>query len=190
MSFPSIDVIPRPTLSRSYATVVDSDEKQSSENALIVENVLSAYDTVGIKGQPLAIPGGQVVCDDPWLHELEETLEEHTYAGTLEDFSLEVWLSDKVETQGTHLQRETLGKLRRDMDEYENVHDDQVILSGLPDNITAVCNQPLAEIEVYRGIAKLDVDSREERGRDVDDDDRQKSSSADEPGDIDDATSS
>lgn len=105
--------------------------------------------------------------------------------GLLKEFSLEAWLMEKVQVEGTDEQREELQALRKNLDEvearagrdnlaYEIIED--FPHSGLPSDIMSVVHQPLAEIEVYRDLSDIAVNDDDAVAQDNGDDDDDQTS--------------
>mmetsp|Transcript_5723 Transcript_5723/g.17264 ORF Transcript_5723/g.17264 Transcript_5723/m.17264 type:complete len:174 (-) Transcript_5723:295-816(-) len=158
-------VPPPPRLSRSFATVPGGLPSPESER--LMHQVKAAYANLPFKGRALTLPGGIVAVDDVWRCALDDELEDRLQDGTLKAFSLEAWLTTKVEHEGTPDQKADLRALRDRLDQA----DDFVDHSGLPNDIMAVVHQPLTEIEVYRDISDVIGDAPVADLPDPDDDD-------------------
>ncbi|KAJ8602021.1 hypothetical protein CTAYLR_002784 [Chrysophaeum taylorii] len=163
-----MSLFPPPRLARSYATTPEDFVARRREAAdAILRQVKTAYSNLPFKGQPLVLPGGIEVADDLWRCELEDLLE-NLDETELKAFSLEEWLTAKVDAEGTPSQRDDLRKLLRSLDDHYDMEDD--FHYGLPTDIMSVVHQPLTEIEVYRDLPDIDIDDDD----DDDDNDAEK----------------
>jgi len=89
-----------------------------------------------------------------WEANLKDELMDRTEFGTVEQFSLEVWLKEKVEREGTADQRQRFAAL---LDSLAPDEPDEPVY-GLPDDVLDVVQQPLVEVSAYRNFDDITVD--------------------------------
>ena len=122
-------------------------------------------------------PNPQVWAD--LLHdELFEILERDDALSRMRTFSTEKWLQAVVEDRGDARQRALFADLLRQLSFLEgvdvaDVEDDAGMRCGLPKDMFMVDQQPLMEVEVYRGLDDIDLlqdQAAADKGDDDDDD--------------------
>ena len=111
--------------------------------------------------------------------ELFEILERDDALSRMRTFSTEKWLQAVVEDRGDARQRALFADLLRQLSFLEgvdvaDVEDDAGVRCGLPKDMFMVDQQPLMEVEVYRGLDDIDLlqdQAAADKGDDDDDDD-------------------
>ena len=76
--------------------------------------ILDEYDEMGFKGPQFVLPCGEVICEDMWKSSLEMRLSDmDTKILPLYTFSLDNFLQEKIDLEGTKIQSHTFYATRR-----------------------------------------------------------------------------
>mmetsp|Transcript_21923 Transcript_21923/g.70585 ORF Transcript_21923/g.70585 Transcript_21923/m.70585 type:complete len:173 (+) Transcript_21923:94-612(+) len=150
-----------PRLKRSPATTFDVQEEASWSLRC---QVTRAYARLPFQGSQLLV-SGKVVVNDSWEGALDLALDRAEREGSLASFSLEQWLSLKIEQEGSDDDRKRWSSLVESLDNVEEVPPEP-----LPFDLS-VFSQPLVEVETYRSLDDLQVDDDDDQEQEQDDDD-------------------
>jgi len=81
--------------------------------------ILDKYDIFQLKGPAFYLPSGKIICNDTWRASLEMRLDSMAENGiNLKSFSLIDFLKEKIESDGTILQKLYSYKLSQNMFEF------------------------------------------------------------------------
>mmetsp|Transcript_28154 Transcript_28154/g.90761 ORF Transcript_28154/g.90761 Transcript_28154/m.90761 type:complete len:180 (+) Transcript_28154:99-638(+) len=141
-----------PRLTRQHATFVEV--KSDPKSVALCAQIVKAYHNLPFRGPVLELIPGVIAVHDMWEANLKDELMDRTEFGTVEQFSLEVWLKEKVEREGTADQRQRFAAL---LDSLAPDEPDEPVY-GLPDDVLDVVQQPLVEVSAYRNFDDITVD--------------------------------